>query len=191
MEKKKITSSLYRLDKKFTEISEELIENGGELTEELEQKIEAAKYGKEVIADNLQQLIRKTKSEDDILSEEIKRLQTLKKARTNAVESLKRYTIYFMERNGINRIETPYTTVSLGKGQESVESVDAVLLEKIQDKVDSLQAELPPYITLDAKVSKTALKEYLKRDGAVIPSIEPGSDIPAAMIVRKPSLLIR
>lgn len=190
--KKSIGSSIWRLNATLESVNDELMENGGELTPELEEALANAEMSQVDIVDGLHELMRFAKTQDTILADEIKRLQGLKKARANALEGLKKYLLNYMLGNGVQKIEGKYCKVSVASGKESVSCDEAALISKIEDKVTELGLTLPPYITLEVKVSKSALLSYLKEDGAVIPTIKEGQvDVPLANIVKNPYLLIK
>ncbi|MBQ1524142.1 MAG: siphovirus Gp157 family protein, partial [Firmicutes bacterium] len=94
--RKEIGSAIWRMNNTIYEVSEALEESGGELTPEIEEKLESSKLTKVEVADGIKTLMAKVKTEDAALAEEIKRLQALKKARATALESLKRYLLDYM-----------------------------------------------------------------------------------------------
>lgn len=182
--KKEIGGGIYRLNETLLSVNEELMENGGELTPELEDRLASAELTQVEVVDGLQTLITKVKSEDAILAEEIKRLQALKKSRANGLEGLKRYLLSYMLNNGIERIEGAFCKVSVASGRESLEVNEDVLIDRAKPMVEEISKNLPAYINLEVKVSKTELMNAVK-DGEPIPA-EAG-----AVIVRKPYLLIK
>lgn len=190
--KKSIGSSIWRLNATLESVNDELMENGGELTPELEEALVNAELSQVEIVDGLHELVRMAKAQDEILSQEIKRLQGLKKARTNALDGLKKYLLNYMIGNGIQKIEGQFCKVSVAAGKESVSCDEAALVAGVEGQVGDALSFLPPYIQVDIKVSKSALLNYLKEDGAVIPTIKEGEvDVPLANIVKNPYLLIK
>lgn len=190
--RKEIGSAIWRMNNTLYEVSEALEESGGELTPEIEEKLESSELTKVEVADGIKTLMAKVKTEDAALAEEIKRLQALKKARATALESLKRYLLDYMLTSGTKKIEAKYCTITMANGPESVVCDEDKLLGAFESRLLDLQDDLPPYITVDMKVNKTALKEYLKTDGAVVPHVKEGNvEWPAASLVRNPHLLIK
>ena len=181
--RKEVGGGIYRLNETLALVNEELMENGGELTPELEQKMESAALTQVEVVDGLQTLITKVKSEDEAIAAEIKRLQALKKSRANGLEGLKRYLLNYMLNNGIKTIEGAFCKVSVAEGRESVESDDDAILESgsVKSIIDVARKNLPSYVTLEAKVSKTALLQ----------SIKAGEPVPEVEVVRRPYLLIK
>ena len=97
----KVTSTdFWRLNGELHRITSELIDNGGELTEDMTHAIEQINARQEVIAEAIFQMSQKTDSQVEAIDSEIKRLQGLKKARQKSVESLKRYLLDYMLSNG-------------------------------------------------------------------------------------------
>ena len=190
--KKQIGSAIWRMNQTLMEVSEALEENGGELTPEIEEKLQESELSQVEVADGIKTLMGKVKAEDAILADEIKRLQALKKARANALDGLKKYLLDYMLTSGTKKIEAQYCTVTVANGPESVVCEEEKLLGAFEQRLLDLQDSLPPYITVDMKVNKTALKDYLKQDGAVVPTIKEGNvEWPAAALVRNPHLLIK
>lgn len=162
MDKKQIGSAIWRMDRTLQEVNEELMENGGELTSELQTRLDDAGLTAEQVADGLQQLITKTKSEDAMIGDEIKRLQALKKARANAIEGLKGYLLSFMQNNGIKRIEGTYCNATINAGQVSTVVDEDTLLQPFNHKVNELNESLPSWVQAELKLDKKALKETFK-----------------------------
>ena len=190
--RKEIGSAIWRMNQDLMEINEALMENGGELTPDLEEKIELSAETQVEVADGIRSLMAKVDSEDKIIGEEIKRLQALKKARANALASLKEYLMGYMLASGIKTIETPTCKVTVANGPEKVLCNEAALVGMVENKLIELGEQLPPYITVEAKVNKTVLKDFLKQDGAMVPTYtEDGVQCPAAALVKSQHLLIK
>ena len=116
-------------------------------------------------------LIHVTKNIDsDILAidYEIKRLSDLKKAKMNAINSMKDYLRTNMQATGITKIECPLFTISLGKPRKIAEVTD----------VDKLP---PEYIRI--KTSVTPVK------ADILKALKSGEDIPGAELAESKPLL--
>lgn len=164
----------------FYQIREELIENGGKLTEELQVRLENMEMTASALVDGIFQLSSSVKADEAAINDEIKRLQALKKSRANAIESLKRFMLGYMLNNDVQSIEGSLCSATIQKGRESVQVVDDVEIETYQTEIDRLQEALPPFIKVECKVNKTELKKW----------IEEGGPVKSAVIVRNPSLKI-
>jgi len=86
------------------------------------------------------------------IDEEIKRLQSMKKAIVNNKDRLKEYLRYNMEKSGISKIEHPLFKVTLGKPSSKVEVFDIDLLP---DEFVNVKTEIKP----DLNKIKAALKD--------------------------------
>lgn len=180
MDKKSISTGIWRLNEELLQIREELIENGGELTEELQVRLENMDIASANLVDGIHQMSASVKADEAAINEEIKRLQGLKKARANAIDSLKRFMLGYMLNNDIKVIEGSLCSATIQKGRESVEMCESVELEPYQNQIDAAQESVPPFVKIKAEVSKTELKKW----------IESGNPVVAASIVRNPSLKI-
>lgn len=97
-------SNLYNINQEYVELMQELLNNEGELTPELEEKLA-------INEDELQQkveaysfVIANLQGLADSVDTEIKRLQALKKQRQNAVDRLKERVSNAMQLHGIEEI---------------------------------------------------------------------------------------
>lgn len=190
--RKSVGGGIYRLNATLEAINEELMDNGGELTPEIEEALASAELTQVEVVDSLSELLRKGDDEDAALAKEIKRLQGIKKARANALDGLKRYLLNYMLNHNIQKIEGQFCKASVSLGKESVECDTEAILNSVSNTILDAQDSLPPYIILEAKVSKTKLLEYLKTDGNVIPTVKEGNvDVPLAFITRNPFLLLK
>ena len=108
----KTNESIIRLDEQFAELNDALIENGGEVTPEIEEQMNALELSQVQVAENVRQVISWGKKEDEFLDAEIKRLQGIKKARKNTVEYFKRRLLEVMIANGVGKIKTDFCSVS-------------------------------------------------------------------------------
>lgn len=174
--------TLFELTSEMREIENELWDNGGELTPELEL---AMTYNREATlskVDGYGCLLRKFKSSGVALAEEIKRLQAMKKTVANAEKRLKERLEYNMRVNEIDVLEGRMTRVSFRKNPPSVEVDEDVVLAGHQHRIDEFIASLPSWIKVDISVSKDAIKQLYK-DTGILPE--------GAEIVQGESLNIR
>ena len=100
METKISSSDFWRLNGDLRAVTDELIDNGGELTEDLVTAIERINAKQEVIAEAIFQMSQKTDSQVEAIDAEIKRLQGFKVCAgresviVNDEEELKPYAPY-------------------------------------------------------------------------------------------------
>lgn len=158
------TRSLYQLSADMSAIEDALWENGGELTPELEQALTETEQSLAVKTDGYNSLIRKFASQADVIDAEIKRLTALKKTCQNAEKRLKNHICETMGEFGIDKLEGQYCKISRAK-TTSIETNDELLLATCLPAIAALNESLPPYIRVEPKISKTAIKEYQKTEG--------------------------
>ena len=148
--------NLYNIKSEYLAIAQELAE--GELTPELEQALMITEANLQEKAINYGYVIKNFESEVDIIDEEIKRLNALKKARINAVDKLKTNISDAMQLFGILEVKAPTFKMNFRKS-ESVEIYEGLDKEFIVEKV-SYQ---PDKIAI-----KNAIKEGRTVNGASI-----------------------
>jgi CxxC motif-containing protein len=148
--------SLYEIEKSQLEIVAQLIENGGELTEELEQALTLNKENLQTKGTNYGLIIKQLDGECAIIDSEIDRLSLLKKSRAKTVEKLKNNLSVAMQIFDIEKIETPLLKISFRKS-ETCEIDDAALIDK-------------KYITekTTESIDKTAIKAAIKAGEIVV-----------------------
>lgn len=178
MENNVVTSrDFWRLNCDLLRVTDELYENGGELTEEMAAEIEKISLKQETLIDAIFQMQQKTDSQVAAIDAEIKRLQGIKKARQRSIESLKNYMLDYMIAHGIDKIESDLLTAKVCAGRESVIVDEEEELKPYVDEV-SKTVQLPAWVTLKFGVSKTELAK----------SIKAGEPTKTARIVKNPSL---
>ena len=148
--------NLYNIKSEYINIAAQLAE--GELTPELEQALMITEANLQEKAINYGYVIKNFESEVDIIEEEIKRLNALKKARVNAVEKLKNNISDAMKLFQILEVKAPTFKMNFRKS-ESVEVSDLLDQNYIVEKV-SYQ---PDKIAI-----KNAIKEGKTVNGAAI-----------------------
>lgn len=143
------------------QIEQELEENGGELTDELAVLLTDTEVSIKQKADGYRAVIAKFNDKVDAVDKEIKRLQDIKKTAKNSVERIKEYVLGIMGIYGIKKIEGELCTMTR-TASKSLDVDEEVLLSAYADKIAELQASLPEYLTIEVKVSKTAIKNKFK-----------------------------
>ena len=175
----KITSTdFWRLNADLRSITSELIDNGGELTEELTAAIEKVNAKQEVVAEAIFLMSQKTDSQVEAIDAEIKRLQGLKNARKKSVESLKRYLLDYMLSNGIESIDSDLFRAKVMAGRESVYVDEEEELKPYAPYIETLG--LPAWVSVKMSINKTELGKWIKD----------GKPVNTACIVKNPYLKI-
>ena len=153
--------TLYALTEQMARIEAQLEENGGEITPEIESLWEETKESLTQKADNYNALLVKLGSYSDNIDAEIKRLQALKKTADNSVKRIKEHIKDTMVQFGVDTIEGGLCKFSLAN-LNSMEVDEVTILAPFAKKIDKLNSALPAYVTVEAKISKSALKEAVK-----------------------------
>ena len=153
------SKSLFNIANEFTAIEEELMLNGGKLTEDLQKQISINKDELTIKSENYIQVINKVNIEVGYIKTEIKRLNDLKKVRENVVKRLKDSIDTAMKMYDIDTIELPLHKINFRKS-ESV---------AINCEIDQLPSDCK--IIKVEPISKVELKKMLK-EGRDIEGIE-------------------
>ena len=158
------TKTLFQLSADMAAIEDALWENGGELTEELALALQDTEVGMARKTDGYTALIRSFASQKEIIKAEIDRLTKLKRVAENAEKRIKQHICETMGMFGIEKIEGDKSKISRAR-TTSVEVNEEQILSAYQQNLEELNKILPPYITAEMKVSKTAIKEFQKEEG--------------------------
>lgn len=146
--------NIYQIEQEFLSISNELIENGGELSPDLEIALAINKEQLQNKGINYGYVIKSLESDINTIDEEIKRLNALKSSRSKASELLKNTIKEAMQLYGIEELKTPTLKINFRKS-ESVE-VDS-------DMVLDMYCNFKTVRTPD----KAKIKEIIKSGDAV------------------------
>lgn len=145
-----------------------LEENGGELTDELAELLNDTEVSIRQKADGYRAVMAKFNDKVEAVKREIKRLQDIKKTAENAEKRIKEYILGVMGAYGIKKIEGELCTMTRTT-TKSLDVNEELLLSAYNEKIAELQASLPEYLTIEVKVSKTAIKNKFK-DTDVLPA---------------------
>jgi hypothetical protein len=150
--------TLFELSEQDRLIADSLEESGGELTPEIEELLAETRdlFPKKV--DGYGVMIRKFKSLEDTCKTEIERVERIKRVAQNAQKNIRNHILDAMVFFGYQKLEGNMTTFRLGKSK-SLEVDEDALLAQYKEKIDALQAALPPYLTVEVKVSKKGIKD--------------------------------
>ena len=104
--------NIFEISKELESVFDELEENGGELTEELEEKLSISQDEFRSKVDAYLSVIRHTESDVDCCDKEIKRLQSVKKSKQNTIEKLKNILVWAIDNFGdVNKSGNRYKIV--------------------------------------------------------------------------------
>jgi len=151
---------LYQIEQEYMLLADEIINNEGELTPELEQRLTINQDQLEAKGKGYGYIIRDIEAEIDAIDIEIKRLTAMKKSRNNAVDRLKTTLSDAMQLYSITELKTPTLKINFRKS-ESVEVADLNLLESEYKKVVTTESA-------DKTAIKEAIKNGIQVTGAVL-----------------------
>ena len=158
--------TLFQLTADMAALEDQLYENGGELTPELELMLSDTQEALITKADGYNTLLRKFKAEEATCDAEAKYWAAKKKVATNAQKRIREHINDVMAFGGINKIEGEHCKISRRETQ-ALEVNEEVVLASMQDRINELVASLPEFVKVDVSVSKTALKEWMEREKIV------------------------
>ena len=148
--------TIYQIEQNYNQLAEELIDNGGELTPELETALAITEEQLQNKSVAYSFVIKQMDADVDIIDAEIKRLQALKKQREKASEYLKERIKHAMDLFQTDEIKTPLVKINFRKS-ETVEVED----------VNALPATFK-VVKVTEQADKVAIKAAIK-DGIEIP----------------------
>ena len=151
-------TNLFNISAEYLNMLDELEENGGEITEEMEHALAINESQLKQKGVAYAAVIKSITAEQKIIDEEIKRLQALKKVRGNLISNLKERLTNALNTYGIDEIKTELVKINFRKS-ESVNIIDVDLLPDICKIV-----KVEP-------VSKTEIKKLIK-EGEKVPGAE-------------------
>ena len=140
--------SIYNITDDFSQIMAEIESNGGEISPEIDEKLQINQFNLIEKTTNYVHVIKTLDSECDIIDIEIKRLQELKKQRSNFTQSLKDRLKNAMQAMELTEIKTALNKINFRKS-ESVEIID--------------ESILPSNVLIyEPKIDKKKIKEIIK-----------------------------
>lgn len=161
-------ANLFELQGQMLQIEYALEDNGGELTDELAELLNDTELSIKQKADGYRAVMAKLDYKAEMADKEIKRLQDIKKVAKNAKERLKGYILSVMGTYGIKKLEGDICSMTRST-TKALEVDEELLLMPHKDKIARWQNELPDYLTIEVKVSKTAIKNKFK-DSDILPA---------------------
>ena len=160
--------SLYTIEQNYLTLVENLIDNGGELTPELETELAITKQDLQNKGVCYGFIVKELEGNIDLIDLEIKRLNALKKPLVNSIDRLKNNLSNAMQMFEVTELKTPLLKINFRKS-ESVEVTD----------IDLLDADFVK-TTITKAADKVAIKEAIKQ----------GENVQGAVLVTNQNLQI-
>lgn len=152
--------NIYQIKNEYQLIISEIINNEGEITPELETALTINKEQLQSKAVDYSYVIKQLDSDCEQIDAELKRLQQLKKVRTNLAERLKNTISDAMNLYEVEKIETPLIKLSF-RNSESVEITN-------ESQLDACFIVTKTVTSPDKKAIKDAIKSGVFVEGATI-----------------------
>ena len=152
--------NIYQIQNEFQLIIAEVINNDGEITPELETALTINKEQLQSKAIDYSYVIKQLDSDCEQIDAELKRLQQLKKVRTNLADRLKDTISNAMNLYEVEKIETPLIKLSF-RNIESVEITN-------ESQLDACFIVTKTVTSPDKKAIKDAIKSGVFVEGATI-----------------------
>ena len=161
--------NIYQIERQQRELVELLIENGGEITDDINLALQITQEQLQAKGISYGMVVKQLDSEVDIINSEIARLQVLKVSRTKTIDRLKDTLKRAMDTFEIEKIESPLMKISF-RNSESVDVEDQRLI---------------PMKYMVEKTTHTPDKDMIKK------SIKLGYDVAGATIKVNRNLQIK
>jgi hypothetical protein len=161
--------SLYNIEQNYLTLVENLIDNGGELTPELETELAITKQDLQNKGVCYGFIVKELEGNIDLIDLEIKRLNALKKPLVNSIDRLKNNLSQAMQMFEVTELKTPLLKINFRKS-ESIEVTD----------IDLLDADFVK-TTITKAADKIAIKEAIKQ----------GENVQGAVLVTNQNLQIK
>lgn len=153
--------TLYNIADEALALEDLLIAEGGEISEDSE---ELELYLSNLMAnktDSIYHVLSKLEDEAELADKHMKRLAVYKKARTNAINRLKEYSILCLEKMNRVGVAGDMAEVKMRKPVKVLNVLD-------ENKIPSEFLTVETVVTIDKKALLSALKDGLACDGANI-----------------------
>lgn len=160
--------TLYQLTEQQQQIEDLLIENGGELTPEIEQLMESTSEALAVKVDGYNHIIRRLEGFAASAKAEKERLAKLQKVAENGVKAIKAHIADVMQAQGISKLESATCKIGFRRTESVAITDEELLLRPYRHTVDTIAPTLPEWVKVSIDIDKTALKAYIKAGHPVL-----------------------
>ncbi len=145
---------LYEVGDTLEQIADQLVENGGELTPELEAMLDAMTEAFDAKAESIALVIRSAESRAAGIHVEAERLAKLERAHENTAKRLKAYLLREMERAGKRKMQGKLVSVSVcANSRPSI-----TLVGPVEQLPASLTRYVPARVEFDSQAAYEAWK---------------------------------
>ena len=148
--------NIWQIQQELLSIFDELEENGGELTEELEQQLAISQEDFRAKVESYTNVIKTIKTDIAAIDQESKRLAELKKSKTAIIERLSKVIIGAVEMFG-DTTKTGGKFFDYGTGKVSIRNSQKVELD--ESKVDAIGDEFGKAFAVEAMLGNASNRE--------------------------------
>jgi len=152
--------AIFEISKDYLELAEQIENNGGEVTPEIETALAINESEVKQKSVAYVAVIKTMESDVKTIDEEIKRLQALKKSRSNIINNLKDRLTYALNLFEIDEIKTELVKINFRNSKSTV--VDDI------DLLPEICKKTTVSITPDKKTIKELIESGKKIEGAYI-----------------------
>lgn len=148
--------NIWQIQQELLSIFDELEENGGELTEELEQQLAISQEDFRSKVKSYTNVIKSVKADIAAIDQESKRLAELKKGKTAMIDRLSKVIIEAVDRFG-DTTKTGGKFFDYGTGKVSIRNSQKVELD--EDKIDAIANEFSKAVAYEAMLGNASNRE--------------------------------
>lgn len=138
-------ANIFQISQELLDIFQELEENGGELTDELEAQLAVSQADFKSKVKSYTDVIKSAQGDIDLIDKEIARLKDIKESKNKAIERLEKVIIWAVGMFG-EQNKSGNKFVDFGTGKVSIRNTKKV--EVNQDFTDSVVKELFSYLNM-------------------------------------------
>lgn len=148
--------NIWEIQQDLLAIFDELEENGGELTEELEEKLAISQENFKTKVEGYVNVIKQIKSDIAAIDQESKRLAELKKSKNAVIERLTKVLVPAIQNFGdVSKSGSAF--VDYGTGKVSIRNTQKVELD--DDKLDAISSEFNRALSFEAMMGAGSNRE--------------------------------
>ena len=148
--------NIWQIQQELLSIFNELEENGGELTEELEQQLAISQEDFRSKVENYTNVIKSVKEDIAAIDQESKRLAELKKSKTAMVDRLSKVIIDAVDKFG-DTTKNGGKFFDYGTGKVSIRNTQKVELD--ENKIDAIADEFSKAVAYEAMLGNASNRE--------------------------------
>ena len=148
--------NIWQIQQNLLDIFNELEENGGELTEEIEEQLAISQEDFRSKVESYTNVIKSVKADIAAIDQESKRLAELKKSKTAMVDRLSKVIIEAVDKFG-DTTKTGGKFFDYGTGKVSIRNSQKVELD--EDKINAISSELCKAIAAEAMMGNASNRE--------------------------------